>query len=81
MGENCSAAIASLFFLKKGPENRIEPMAKPEAILRLMRNILFFAEDAELVDKVFQSACEFVEGVPVQRLTFAPDSRVWSMIQ
>jgi hypothetical protein len=81
VGENCSAPIASLFFLKQGPENKIECMAKPEAIRRLMRNILFFAEDAELVQNVFQSACEFVERVPVQRLTFAPDSRVWSMIQ
>ena len=32
------------------------------------------------MDNVFQSACEFVERVPVQRLTFAPDSRVWDMI-
>ena len=79
-GENCSAPIASLFFLKQGPENQIEAISQPEAIRRLMRNILFFAEDAELVQKVFQSACEFVERVPVQRLTFAPDARVWSMI-
>ena len=70
----------SLFFLEQGPENKIEAMAKAEAIRRLMRNILFFAEDAELVDNVLQSACEFVERVPVQRLTFAPDSRVWGMI-
>jgi hypothetical protein len=81
VGENCSAPIGSLFFLKQGPENKIEPMAKAEAIRRLMRNILFFAEDAALVDSVFQSACEFVERVPVQRLTFAPDSRVWAMIE
>ncbi len=70
----------SLFFLEQGPENKIDSMAKSEAIRRLMRNILFFAEDAALVDKVFESACEFVERVPVQRLTFAPDSRVWKMI-
>jgi hypothetical protein len=81
VGENCSAAIASLFFLKQGPENRIEPMAKPEAILRLMRNILFFTGDAALVDNVFRSACDFLEHVPVQQLTFAPDSRVWGMIE
>jgi hypothetical protein len=80
VGENCSAPIGSLFFLEKGPENKICSMAKSEATRRLMRNILFFAEDAELVDKVFESACEFVERVPVQRLTFAPDSRVWKMI-
>jgi hypothetical protein len=80
-GENCSAPIGSLFFLKQGPENQIESMAKPEAIRRLMRNILFFAEDTALIENVFQSACEFVERVPVQRLTFALDSRVWNMIQ
>jgi hypothetical protein len=81
VGENCSAPISCLFFLKQGPENKIELMAKAEAIRRLMRNILFFAEDPDLVQNVFQSACEFVERVPVQELTFLPDSRVWSMIQ
>jgi hypothetical protein len=80
VGENCSAPIASLFFLKQGPENKIESMTKSEGIRRLMRNILFFAEDAELVQSVFHAACEFVERVPVQQLTFTPDSRVWSMI-
>lgn len=80
-GENCSAAIASLFFLKQGPENTIEPLAKSEAILRLMRNILFFTGDAALVENVFRSACDFVERVPVRQLTFTPDSRVWGMIE
>ena len=69
------------FFLRQGPENRIEPVAKAEAIRSLMRNILFFAEDSELVQTVFHSACEFVERVPVRTLTFVPDSRVWGMIQ
>lgn len=81
VGENCSAPIGCFFFLKQGPENKIEPIAKAEAIRRLMRNILFFAEDPDLVMRVFQSACDFVERVPVQELTFVPDSRVWSMIQ
>lgn len=81
VGENCSAPIASLFFLEQGPENLIEFMAKAEAIRRLMRNILFFAADPALVENVFRSACEFVERVPVQRLTFTPDSRVWGMIE
>lgn len=80
VGENCSAPVGALFFLEKGPENKVGSMAKSEATRRLMRNILFFAEDAALVDKVFESACEFVERVPVQRLTFVPDSRVWEMI-
>lgn len=81
VGENCSAPIDSLFFLKQGPENKIETMSKPEIVRRLMRNILFFADDSKLVRNVFQSACDFVERVPVQRLTFTPDSRVWNLIQ
>jgi hypothetical protein len=79
-GENRSAPIATLFFLEKGPHNRIEMMDYAEAIRRLMRNILFFAEDPELVKAVFRSACDFVEGVPVRRLIFTPDERVWELI-
>ena len=59
VGENCSAPIASLFFLKQGPENKIEAYGKPEAVLRLMRNILFFTEDAALVENVFQVGLRF----------------------
>ena len=81
VGENQWAPLSTLFLLQKGPENRIEPVAAPEAIRLLLRNILFFADDAELVRLVFQSACEFVERVPVRRLTFVPDQRVWEMIR
>jgi hypothetical protein len=45
-----------------------------------LANVLFFAEDQELVRSVFHSACEFVDQVPVCRLTFVPDSRVWEML-
>jgi len=80
LGENCSAPIRTLFLLEKGCENKIEPVATAEAVRSLLRNILFFAEDAELVRLIFRSACEFVECLPVQRLTFVPDERVWDMI-
>ena len=80
LGENLSAPLHTLFLLEQGSENRIEPLAASEAIRLLLRNILFFADDAELVRLVFQSACEFVEGIPVRRLIFVPDERVWDMI-
>jgi hypothetical protein len=80
VGENLSAPLNTLFLLEQGPENRIEPVAKSDAIRMLLRNILFFAEDPELVSRVFQSACQFVERVPVRRLIFVPDERVWEMI-
>ncbi len=79
-GKNISAPVAVLYFLRQGPENRIEPMGAAEAARALLGNILFFAEDQELVRQVFQAACEFVAKVPVSRLTFTPTSGVWEMI-
>jgi hypothetical protein len=81
VGENRAAPLSALFLLEKGRENRIEPVGESEAIRLLLRNILFFAEDSELVNLVFRSACEFVERVPVRRLIFVPDERVWEMIR
>jgi hypothetical protein len=81
VGTNCSAPVATLFLLEKGSENKIEVVSTAEAVRCLLRNILFFAEDAELVEMIFRSACDFVDRVPVRRLTFVPDARVWDIIQ
>jgi hypothetical protein len=80
-GANESAPISAFFLLEKGPQNSIELIPTAEAIRRLLRNILFFADDPALVELVFQSACEFVSSVPIQRLTFFPDQRVWDLIR
>jgi hypothetical protein len=80
-GENCAAPISALFFLEQGPENRVDELPSPDAVRRLMRNILFFAEDKGLVEKLFATACDFVARVPIRRLTFYPDSRVWDEIR
>jgi hypothetical protein len=77
-GENTSAPIAALFFLDKGPSNLIEPVPSSAAVQRLLRNILFFAEDRVLTDKLLASACDFVSRVPVRKLAFYPDERVWN---
>jgi hypothetical protein len=80
-GENTSAPIAALFFLEKGPENRIDEMSSAEAVRRLMRNILFFAEDPNLVEELLATACAFVASLPIRRLTFYPDSQVWEQVR
>jgi hypothetical protein len=80
-GENTSAPIGALFFLEKGPENCIEDVPSAEAVRRLMRNILFFAEDPRLVEELLATACAFVAALPIRRLTFYPDSRVWDDIR
>ncbi|MGH9529829.1 MAG: hypothetical protein ACRD2S_07925 [Terriglobales bacterium] len=80
-GKNVSAPIATLFLLVQGPENRIVTVSPDEATRLLLRNILFFAEDSELVNLVFQSACNFLEKVPVRKLVFVPDERIWETIR
>jgi hypothetical protein len=80
-GENCSAPVSALFFLEQGPENRVDELPSAEAVRRLMRNILFFAEDRALVEKLLHTACDFVARVPIRRLTFYPDVRVWDEIR
>jgi hypothetical protein len=79
-GENVSAPIAALYLLVKGPDNRIEPVSPGDAARALLSNILFFAEDAELIRALFQSVCEFVERVPAFTFTFMPDFRAWEHI-
>ena len=80
LGENVSAPVGALYLLVKGSENRIDPVDPAEAARSLLANVLFFAEDPELVGTVFQSAFEFVSCVPVFQLTFVPDTRVWELI-
>ena len=66
--------------MRQGPENRIEPLSEAEAARELLRHVLFFARDEELVGMVFQTVCDFVKRVPVRRLVFAKDPRVWELI-
>ena len=80
-GENCTAPVSALFFLEKGSENRVDELSSAEAVRRLMRNILFFAEDRGLTEKLFATACDFVGRVPICRLMFYPDARVWDEVR
>ena len=79
-GENVHAPLAAIYLLDKGPENRIVPVKSAEAARAVLTNLLFFAEDAELVQAVFAAAMNLVERVPIRRLTFAPNARVWDLI-
>jgi hypothetical protein len=79
-GENVSAPVAAFYRLVQGSENRIEPMAPAEAVRELLGCVLFFADDPELMKQVFQSACDLVSRVPVQRLVFLPNARIWELI-
>jgi len=80
VGENVNAPIAALYLLVHGVNNRIRPLSGAESGAALLRNIVFFAEDPPLVKLVFHAACDLVSRIPVFRLEFTPDHRVWEMI-
>ncbi len=80
VGENLSAPFGALYFLEKGPVNRIEPIDDLAAARALLRNILFFSHDEQLVRRVFDSAFEFVSRIATARLIFTPDESVWRLI-
>lgn len=79
-GENIRAPLAALYLLKQGPENRIDAVGAADATRAVLECVLFFAHDTKLVGKVFDSVCDLVQRVPVERLTFLPDNRVWELI-
>lgn len=79
-GANISAPLQALYLLEKGPDNRILPVGPKDAARTLMRHILFFAHEEEMVERVFDSVLEFVSKVEVSRLVFTPDSRAWELI-
>ncbi len=81
VGANTSAPLKALYLLVQGPENRIAPISKSDAARAIMRHVLFFAEEKDLVAKVFDSVLEFVSRVPVAQLIFTPDARAWELIQ
>jgi hypothetical protein len=80
VGANTSAPLETLYLLVQGPENRISPVPKIDAARALMRHVLFFAEEKEMVTRVFDSVLEFVSRVEVAQLVFTPDARAWELI-
>lgn len=79
-GENLSAPLAGIFLLAQGPENRIDQLSPAEAVRALMANILYFARDDARTARVFDNAIALAARVPVRKLTFVPDARVWDLI-
>ena len=46
-----------------------------------MRHVLFFADEKDMVARVFDSVLEFVSHIEVAQLVFTPDARAWELIR
>ena len=80
-GANACAPVQRVCLLKQGPQNRLLPVSRSEAIRALMRHVLFFAQDRELVERVLDSVVHFASSVEVVEMEFTPDRRAWELIR
>jgi hypothetical protein len=80
LGANVSAPLKTVFLLEQGSVNRVEKVEELAAARALLRHILFFAHDPELVKRVFDSALRFASQVRVSKLIFKPEASVWDLI-
>jgi|SRR5271156_3946155 len=81
VGANLSAPVETIFLLEQGSENRIEPVGSVAATQALLRHILFFARDPDMVTKVFASAMALVSRVTVKKLVFRREARAWDLVR
>ncbi len=80
-GANATAPVQQVCLLKQSPQNRLRPVTRSNAIRALMRHVLFFAQDEELVERVLDSVVHFVSAVEVVEMEFTPDHRAWELIR
>ncbi len=80
-GATAAAQVQQVCLLKQSLQNRLRPVKRSEAIRALMRHVLFFAQDHELVERVLDSVVHFVSSVEVVEMEFTPDRRAWELIR
>jgi hypothetical protein len=81
VGANIHAPLDTLYLLVQGQENSVRPIREIDAARALMRHVLFFADDTDMVARVFDSVLAFVSRVRIAQLVFTPDARVWELIR
>lgn len=75
-GRNLSSRIKSVFFLNKSNYLSCEKLSKKEVLENLMQNVLFFINEHNLKEKVFNICCDFAEEVNGNKLSFALDDSI-----
>ncbi len=80
-GANASAPVERVCLLKQSRQNRLRPVTRFNAIRALMRHVLFFAQDKELVERILDSVVHLVSSVEVVEMEFTPDQRAWELIR
>ena len=78
--EKLERPIKALYLLALGSNNKVEPIEGAAAAQAVLESLVFFVRDPELVKLVFNSACDFVNRVPVRRVTCVRYASIWELI-
>ena len=80
-GANRSAPLKALCFLRQAQENCLLPMEKAKALQQLLTNVLFFANDSDMVSRVFHTAGDLVASTEAFQLNFTQGDTAWGLIR
>ncbi len=75
-----SAPLAGVFALEHAPQHRRTRLSSTEALRELRRHVCWPTERPDAMDLVFGTLVRLVQEVPVWRLGFTKDARVWDVI-
>jgi len=77
---NHSCFIRSIFFLAKARQNRMRPLNRAEAVLKLYENSIYLPLNSGIIKKVLYRCCDLAKSLDVFELGFKPDSSIWRFL-
>ncbi|MCD4749530.1 MAG: hypothetical protein K8R59_09155 [Thermoanaerobaculales bacterium] len=75
-----TVSLKSIFLLRHGLSNRRIRLSASDAIRELRRHLYWPLDEEKAADATFGTLSEVVQRVPVYRLDFLPDRRVWKTL-
>jgi hypothetical protein len=79
-GANVHAPVAGLYVLRQAPDDRVERISARESLRAILPNILFFARERSLTEKLLLWLTQFTASVPGYELFFRKDHHFWSVL-
>jgi len=80
-GEDRAAPLVGIHFLHHSSRHTIEAVKPRQALERLLPNVVFFAREVDLTERVLNIAADVVETVPCFDLFFRRDAGFWEVIE
>ncbi|NCO67345.1 MAG: hypothetical protein COY75_09995 [Nitrospirae bacterium CG_4_10_14_0_8_um_filter_41_23] len=80
-GQNCTGDLRQIFLLKKDNRNFLAPLNQGQRLKELFQCILFFGENTNLLNTLFNLCTDIAEKIPFYQLHFLPDRSFWKCIK